>query len=171
MPSLTGVIETALYVDDLDRASRFYEDVFGLTRIIEGDARIRAYGVGGRSVLLLFKRGASNCRTQLPFGTMGRTTAADRCMWPLRSPRRNWGIGRRGSLKRKLLSRAGFTGPAAAPVCTSAIRIIISSSWRHPEFGPFTEAISMAETARVESLVGGCFAFFRSRSAPIQAQP
>jgi catechol 2,3-dioxygenase-like lactoylglutathione lyase family enzyme len=71
MPSLTGVIETALYVDDLDRASRFYEDVFGLSRIIEGDARIRAYSVGGRSVLLLFKRGASNCTTQLPFGTMG----------------------------------------------------------------------------------------------------
>lgn len=71
MPSLTGVIETALYVDDLDRASSFYEDLFGLSRIIEGDARIRAYSVGGRSVLLLFKRGASNCTTQLPFGTMG----------------------------------------------------------------------------------------------------
>src|SRR5690242_10022893 len=71
MPSLTGVIETALYVDDLDRASRFYEDVFGLSRIIEGDTRIRAYSVGGRSVLLLFKRGASNCTTQLAFGTMG----------------------------------------------------------------------------------------------------
>jgi catechol 2,3-dioxygenase-like lactoylglutathione lyase family enzyme len=71
MPSLTGVIETSLYVDDLDRASRFYENLFGLSRIIEGDARIRAYSVGGRSVLLLFKRGASNRTTQLPFGTMG----------------------------------------------------------------------------------------------------
>ena len=71
MPSLTGVIETSLYVDDLDRASCFYEELFGLSRIIEGDARIRAYSVGGRSVLLLFKRGASNCITQLPFGTMG----------------------------------------------------------------------------------------------------
>jgi catechol 2,3-dioxygenase-like lactoylglutathione lyase family enzyme len=71
MPSLNGVLETSLYVDDLDRASRFYEDLFGLSRIIEGDARIRAYSVGGRSVLLLFKRGASNCVTQLPIGTMG----------------------------------------------------------------------------------------------------
>src|SRR2546430_11826379 len=26
MPSLTGVLETSLYVEDLDRASRFYED-------------------------------------------------------------------------------------------------------------------------------------------------
>lgn len=71
MPVLKAVLETSLYVDDLDRASRFYEDVLGLSRIIEGDARIRAYSVGGRSVLLLFKRGASNCTTQLPFGTMG----------------------------------------------------------------------------------------------------
>ena len=71
MPSLTGVIETSLYVDDLDRASSFYEDLFGLCRIIEGDARIRAYSVGGSSVLLLFKRGASNAVTDLPFGQIG----------------------------------------------------------------------------------------------------
>jgi catechol 2,3-dioxygenase-like lactoylglutathione lyase family enzyme len=70
MPSLTGVLETCLYVDDLDRASRFYEETFGLTRI-EGDDRFRAYSVGGRSVLLLFKRGASNRVTQLPGGTLG----------------------------------------------------------------------------------------------------
>ena len=70
MPSLTGVLETSLYVDDLDRASRFYEETFGLTRI-EGDDRFRAYNVGGRSVLLLFRRGASNHVTQLPEGKLG----------------------------------------------------------------------------------------------------
>jgi catechol 2,3-dioxygenase-like lactoylglutathione lyase family enzyme len=71
MPSLNGVLETSLYVDDLDRASRFYEDLFGLSQIIEGDARIRAYSVAGRSVLLLFKRGASNCVRESPSGNMG----------------------------------------------------------------------------------------------------
>src|SRR5215213_3358613 len=30
MPALDGVLETALYVDDLPRARRFYEDVLGL---------------------------------------------------------------------------------------------------------------------------------------------
>ena len=70
MPSLTSVLETSLYVDDLDRASRFYEETFGLTRI-EGDERFRAYSVGGRSVLLLFKRGASNSGTQLLEGKLG----------------------------------------------------------------------------------------------------
>jgi len=70
MPSLTGVLETSLYVDDLDRASCFYEETFGLTRI-EGDDRFRAYSVGGRSVLLLFKRGASNKVTELAQGKLG----------------------------------------------------------------------------------------------------
>jgi catechol 2,3-dioxygenase-like lactoylglutathione lyase family enzyme len=70
MPSLTGVLETSLYVDELDRASSFYEEIFGLARI-EGDDRFRAYSVGGRSVLLLFKRGASNRVIPLPDGTLG----------------------------------------------------------------------------------------------------
>lgn len=70
MPSLMGVLETSLYVDDLDRASHFYEELFGLARI-EGDDRFRAYSVGGRSVLLLFKRGASNRVIPLPQGKLG----------------------------------------------------------------------------------------------------
>ena len=70
MAALTGVLETALYVDDLDRASRFYEELFDVTRI-EGDERFRAYSVGSRNVLLIFKRGASLQVTELPFGKMG----------------------------------------------------------------------------------------------------
>jgi len=59
MPGLSGVLETCLYVEDLDRASRFYEEVLGLRRI-EGDDRLRAFSVADRDVLLLFKIGASN---------------------------------------------------------------------------------------------------------------
>jgi catechol 2,3-dioxygenase-like lactoylglutathione lyase family enzyme len=70
MPSLTGIIETSIYVDDLDRASRFYEELFDIKRI-ESDERLRAYSVGGRSVLLIFKRGASVQVTELSFGKMG----------------------------------------------------------------------------------------------------
>lgn len=70
MPALTGVLETSIYVDDLDRSSRFYEDVFSLGRMF-GDDRMRAYDVGKGSVLLIFKRGASSRPTELPFGTMG----------------------------------------------------------------------------------------------------
>jgi len=68
MPALSGVIETALYVDDIDRASTFYEEVLGLRRI-GGDAdRLHAYSVADRGVLLLFKRGATAQPIQTPIG-------------------------------------------------------------------------------------------------------
>jgi catechol 2,3-dioxygenase-like lactoylglutathione lyase family enzyme len=68
MPALSGVIETALYVDDIDRASTFYEEVLGLRRI-GGDAdRLHAYSVADRGVLLLFKRGATAQDIQTPVG-------------------------------------------------------------------------------------------------------
>jgi catechol 2,3-dioxygenase-like lactoylglutathione lyase family enzyme len=68
-PKLNGVLETALYVDDLERAARFYEDVLGLSSI-GGDSRFRAYDVAGRNVLLLFKRGATTQTVTLPGGTI-----------------------------------------------------------------------------------------------------
>ncbi|MFD1510896.1 VOC family protein [Lacimonas salitolerans] len=58
MPRLLSILETALYVDDLDRASAFYEDVMGLTSL-HSDDRMRAYDVNKRSVLLLFIRGGT----------------------------------------------------------------------------------------------------------------
>jgi len=68
MPALTGIIETALYVEDMDRAAKFYEAVLGL-RCIGGDAgRLRAYSVADRGVLLLFKRGATADAVQSPLG-------------------------------------------------------------------------------------------------------
>jgi catechol-2,3-dioxygenase len=68
-PRLTGVIETALYVDDLAGAARFYEDVLGLPALTS-DKRFRAYDVGGHSVLLLFQRGATLETVRLPGGTI-----------------------------------------------------------------------------------------------------
>jgi catechol 2,3-dioxygenase-like lactoylglutathione lyase family enzyme len=55
MPALSGILETALHVDDLERSAKFYEGVFGL-RVIAGDTRFRAYSVSGHQVLLLFRR-------------------------------------------------------------------------------------------------------------------
>ncbi len=65
MPSVTGVLETSLYVDDLDLAERFYQQVFGFSVMI-GDERIRALAVRQGQVLLLFKRGASLVPEQFP---------------------------------------------------------------------------------------------------------
>jgi len=69
MPKLDRVLETALYVDDLERAARFYADVLGL-RPLFADDRLRAFAVGGVSVLLLFRRGASVETTRMPGGTI-----------------------------------------------------------------------------------------------------
>jgi len=69
MPKLAGVIETALYVDDLARAIAFYRDILGLAALNQ-DTRFAAFDVGGRSVLLLFKRGATLETVHLPGGTI-----------------------------------------------------------------------------------------------------
>jgi catechol 2,3-dioxygenase-like lactoylglutathione lyase family enzyme len=66
---LDRVLETCLYVDDLDRASQFYEQVLDLAALTS-DGRFRAYDVGGASVLLLFKRGATRETVRMPGGTI-----------------------------------------------------------------------------------------------------
>jgi catechol 2,3-dioxygenase-like lactoylglutathione lyase family enzyme len=69
MPDLLGVLETSLYVDAFERACPFYEQVLGLNSIYR-DARLCAYDVGGRGVLLLFLRGHSLEPSHLPGGTV-----------------------------------------------------------------------------------------------------
>ena len=69
MPSLDQVLETALYVDDLDRAHGFYADILGLRELYR-DTRMCAFAVGGRSVLLLFQRGSSLQTVTMPGGTI-----------------------------------------------------------------------------------------------------
>lgn len=68
MPAIAGVIETAVYVDDLERAREFYEGTLMLNVMFE-DERIRAYKVG-RSAFLLFKRGASDKNTVMKIGNI-----------------------------------------------------------------------------------------------------
>lgn len=59
MPQLDALLESSLYVDDLVRSVRFYETVLGLELLVSDGERLRAMGVAGRQVLLLFKKGAS----------------------------------------------------------------------------------------------------------------
>ena len=57
-PAVNGILETALYVADLDRSAAFYEELFGF-ETLACDARFCALRVGERQVLLLFLREAS----------------------------------------------------------------------------------------------------------------
>jgi len=56
-----------LYVDDLERAVRFYEDVCDFRRLI-GDERFCAFSVADHDVLLLFRRGATTQAISTPGG-------------------------------------------------------------------------------------------------------
>lgn len=55
-PRLDGILETAVYVDDMAAAHAFYSGVLGLTRMVSGD-RLYAYDAGPAQTLLVFHRG------------------------------------------------------------------------------------------------------------------
>lgn len=74
-PRLDGILETAIYVDDVDQAVRFYRDVLGLTVIDESD-RLTALAAGPRQLLLVFKRGASVNLPLAPHDAVGQQHVA-----------------------------------------------------------------------------------------------
>ena len=67
MPPVGRVLETALYVDPLDRAIEFYERVFGFQKL-HADDRFCALNVSGQQVLLLFLKHGTMQPIQIPGG-------------------------------------------------------------------------------------------------------
>jgi catechol-2,3-dioxygenase len=67
--TLTHVLETSLYVADLDRSQGFYQRLFGFPPFLH-DERMCALGVPGAQVLLLFRHGASTVPSATPGGTI-----------------------------------------------------------------------------------------------------
>ena len=70
MPSLRGILERSLYVEDLARSAAFWEGVIGLNRLVPADNRFVAYDAGDHSVLLLFAKGATLETVHMPGGTI-----------------------------------------------------------------------------------------------------
>jgi catechol 2,3-dioxygenase-like lactoylglutathione lyase family enzyme len=68
-PPLTGVLETALYVADLERAAAFYARLLG-ARTLLAEERMRALSIADRQVLLLFVKGGSTAPNPVPGGTV-----------------------------------------------------------------------------------------------------
>ncbi|PBQ09472.1 VOC family protein [Pseudomonas syringae] len=58
MPQIKRIIETSLYVDNLERAKAFYSQHLQLEAMVESSVLV-AFNVGQHNTLLLFKRGAS----------------------------------------------------------------------------------------------------------------
>src|SRR5262245_22613851 len=74
MTSIPRLLETALYVADLDRSCDFYERVLGLGPDIgakpESEQRFRPLQMPGGQVLLLFPKGFATTVAVLPGGTI-----------------------------------------------------------------------------------------------------
>jgi catechol 2,3-dioxygenase-like lactoylglutathione lyase family enzyme len=66
-PRIRRVVETALYVDEMDRAVAFYRDALGLEPLSVGE-RLSSFDAGGATVLLLFRRGATREGFRWPGG-------------------------------------------------------------------------------------------------------
>jgi catechol 2,3-dioxygenase-like lactoylglutathione lyase family enzyme len=66
VPSVHGILETALYVKDVQKAAAFYRRLFGFATLLDSE-RLIALDVANRNVLLLFKERA----TKEPFATPG----------------------------------------------------------------------------------------------------
>jgi catechol 2,3-dioxygenase-like lactoylglutathione lyase family enzyme len=58
-PKSNGILESSLYVSDVARSVRFYEQTFGFSVIKEFGERGCAMHAGTRQVLLLFAKGGS----------------------------------------------------------------------------------------------------------------
>ena len=58
MPKVNGILESSLYVNDLERSLKFYRDLFQFQVIAAGD-RLVALEAAKNQILLLFKKGAS----------------------------------------------------------------------------------------------------------------
>ncbi len=68
-PKLEHIVESALYVDDLPRSIRFYQEVFGFPIVSDFQERGCALHAGPQQILLLFRKGASRAITSPHDGT------------------------------------------------------------------------------------------------------
>jgi catechol 2,3-dioxygenase-like lactoylglutathione lyase family enzyme len=66
-PRVSRILETSLYVRDLERSRIFYERVFGFSAMFH-DERMCALEVPGEQVLLLFRHGMTDQPAPVPGG-------------------------------------------------------------------------------------------------------
>jgi len=74
-----GILEAALYVNDIERADAFYSEVLGLCRIRKKVEREVAYRLG-ETVLILFRPEVTRMQTDLPAHSAEGTGHLALCM-------------------------------------------------------------------------------------------
>lgn len=69
-PTVAGLLESSLYVADLDRSSAFYEGIMGLQRVSGDATRFRALAIAPGQLLLLFRHGSATEPLTTPGGVI-----------------------------------------------------------------------------------------------------
>lgn len=69
MPRLGRVLETSLYVDQMEPAVKFYERLFGFPKLVCDD-RFCAFNVSDQQVLLLFRKHGTMEPVTIPGGVI-----------------------------------------------------------------------------------------------------
>lgn len=79
--NISGVLEAALYVDDLDEAAAFYGDLLGLEQVLRADGRHVFYRAGPTIVLLFIAEATLNAtvKTDFPVPAHGATGPGHLC--------------------------------------------------------------------------------------------
>jgi catechol 2,3-dioxygenase-like lactoylglutathione lyase family enzyme len=125
---IKAIIETAIYVGDLDATERFYRDIFGLRVIAKEPGRHVFFQVGTSSVLLAFIAETTlKAGEKTPHGAKGPGHFALRP-----SP---WMLGGENCKQTALPSRTRLRGPRAAGPSISVILLGTLSNWLRLAFG------------------------------------
>lgn len=69
MPKISGLLESSLYVAEMDRSVDFFERVLELKPMLRGE-RLTAFDAGSSGVLLIFVRGGSIADMPSPIGVI-----------------------------------------------------------------------------------------------------
>jgi Glyoxalase/Bleomycin resistance protein/Dioxygenase superfamily len=117
-PQIDGILESSLYVSDVPRSVRFYEETLGSRVISELGERGCAMHAGPRQVLLLFKR-------ELRARSNRRTTVTANCTSRSLSHPPNWPTGSLCSKREGLQWKKNATGKRAAAASTFETLIAI----------------------------------------------
>jgi catechol-2,3-dioxygenase len=72
MPHVKRILETALYVEDLERAAQFYRVVLKFEKLLANE-KYYALSVAGHQILMLFKKGGSLHPVASPGGAIPPT--------------------------------------------------------------------------------------------------
>ena len=115
MPKITGLLETALYVDDMARSVAFFETVLGLRAMLRTE-RLTAFDAGRSGVLLVFARGASRADMPSEAGLIPGHDGNGRCIWlsPSRPTHTMNGHGIYRVTRSRSTAKYGGRGAAAA---------------------------------------------------------